>query len=1317
MKRFPQALFRFGSGVLLALSAVLTARADYPATVVSQAAPVYYRLNETVQPAPEPLATNLGSLGAAANGTFVALPAFNAPGPFTGSVSVGLDGTSQYIDTPYVAGLNTSTFTFEVWAQPALVPNFAYLASSAELNSPRSGWYFAQDNGSTFGHGSAYVVRFFNQNGTTPTTTLWAPIVDPAGTWIHLALTYDGTNAVLYTNGVAAMSTVPTGFVPNVDAPFTVGVRSSLNFEWAGNVAEAAIYPSALSATRVAAHLTAAHTAPSTYAATVLADAPLLYDRYQAPPNASIANSGTLGSAYDGLLLPDAHAGSPGPRSPAYPGFDAANNAISFDAKGGAAQIPALNFNTNTITISGWVNASGAQAAGAGIVVCDGGTTGGGLVIDGTFGGLGLGYYWNNDPSTFGWSPNSDAGLPLLPNADWAFVALVVQPTEADIYIASPSASGPITFQSVTNVFNHVNQAFDAPTLIGTDAGNPTYSFSGSIDEVGVWNRALASGELYTQYGSAVGGLAPIVFSDPPSPSQPIVAGDTLSLTVNVGGTPNLSYQWLLGGVPLPAPAGTNSVYVKPNFSITGDSGSYSVIVTNNYGMVTSGVAVVTGQLATAPVVTQLPVGGTIYPGGILNLSVAASGGGLIYQWETNGTPIPGANQPTYYVGSVSITNAGSYTVSITNSLGATNVGPAVVIVPVLVSNTYPAVVDADAPEAWWRLDETSITNGTILADAMGRHSGVYTNAGGLTVGQPGAISGPIGGTAITFTGDQSYGYIPYFSALSSTKLTLELWAKQTTVANNVTAASSFDSGPNGFGIGAQSFWQGLNGGGAFGSARLTNGYDPTIIAGQWVHLVILYNPGSSATYPWQIYVNGVTDGFIWGNNGTGLNNGQPFIIGGYGTGLASILQNYFIGSVDEVAFYNKLLTSSQIQAHYAAAFQGVPPSFSVQPQSQNAFAGQNVSFSVTTVGAPTIKLQWKKNGVSLLGQTNATLTVSNLFYTASSDIYSAVATNAFGSAISSNAVVTVYYPPTFANLTNGLVLHLPFDGNYNDTSGRGNNGTPVGSPSLVPGKIGSQAVTVTNNVTFTTNGTAITTNTTGNYVTLGTPSDFLFGSSVDFSVSYWVKMPAGALPGDLPFLCSATRSTGGFGVTLAPAYKTGGWAWSLDNSAKIGSGVQGPGNTINDGNWHNVVEVFSRDSNAYTYLDGVLVDTTSIAGIGDIDSGLAFNIGQDPTGSYPESAIFSLDDMGVWRRALTELEAESIYFVGQNYGKSFDAPGAVTPALYPLSGGKLGIAWQTGKLLQSPNVNGPWTPVPNATEPFFQFTPSSTNTFYGIGQ
>jgi hypothetical protein len=49
-----------------------------------------------------------------------------------------------------------------------------------------------------------------------------------------------------------------------------------------------------------------------------------------------------------------------------------------------------------------------------------------------------------------------------------------------------------------------------------------------------------------------------------------------------------------------------------------------------------------------------------------------------------------------------------------------------------------------------------------------------------------------------------------------------------------------------------------------------------------------------------------------------------------------------------------------------------------------------------------------------------------------------------------------------FPNLTNGLVLHLSFDGDYNDTSGLGNNAYPGGSPTFItPGRIGVSALDV----------------------------------------------------------------------------------------------------------------------------------------------------------------------------------------------------------------------------------------------------------------
>ena len=92
-------------------------------------------------------------------------------------------------------------------------------------------------------------------------------------------------------------------------------------------------------------------------------------------------------------------------------------------------------------------------------------------------------------------------------------------------------------------------------------------------------------------------------------------------------------------------------------------------------------------------------------------------------------------------------------------------------------------------------------------------------------------------------------------------------------------------------------------------------------------------------------------------------------------------------------------------------------------------------------------------------------------------------------------------------NLTNNLVLHLPFDGDYNDISGLAHNGTTVGAPTLVsPASrrvtaVGSSALSYSSD---TGAGTY-------NYVTLGVVPDLQFGTSTDFSVSYWVQLPAGS--------------------------------------------------------------------------------------------------------------------------------------------------------------------------------------------------------------
>ena len=51
-----------------------------------------------------------------------------------------------------------------------------------------------------------------------------------------------------------------------------------------------------------------------------------------------------------------------------------------------------------------------------------------------------------------------------------------------------------------------------------------------------------------------------------------------------------------------------------------------------------------------------------------------------------------------------------------------------------------------------------------------------------------------------------------------------------------------------------------------------------------------------------------------------------------------------------------------------------------------------------------------------------------------------------------------------------------------------------------------------------------------------------------------------------------------------------------------------------------------------------------------NVDTGRPAVIGQDPTGKYAETGWADMDDLGVWRRALTSLEAASIYLAGTNH-------------------------------------------------------------------
>lgn len=89
-----------------------------------------------------------------------------------------------------------------------------------------------------------------------------------------------------------------------------------------------------------------------------------------------------------------------------------------------------------------------------------------------------------------------------------------------------------------------------------------------------------------------------------------------------------------------------------------------------------------------------------------------------------------------------------------------------------------------------------------------------------------------------------------------------------------------------------------------------------------------------------------------------------------------------------------------------------VPPSITVQPQSQAVTLSNSVTFSVTAAGSAPFSYQWRFNGANLLGATGSSINIPNVL-TNFAGKYDVVVINQAGSVTSAAAVLTVNVPPS----------------------------------------------------------------------------------------------------------------------------------------------------------------------------------------------------------------------------------------------------------------------------------------------------------------
>jgi hypothetical protein len=214
-------------------------------------------------------------------------------------------------------------------------------------------------------------------------------------------------------------------------------------------------------------------------------------------------------------------------------------------------------------------------------------------------------------------------------------------------------------------------------------------TFSASNVFIGYWDMfASVSDNANLSFGLVdnvrveVPVTAPAIASQPQS--QTVLQGLNTAFTVAANGAPAPGYQWRFNGASLPG--ATASTFAVGNAQ-PANAGSYSVVVTNNGGAVTSTVATLTVNVPPSiPAPLQSPV--VMTQGDNATFCVTAAGTApLSYQWQFNGMNIAGATANCYTRNNAQPSDGGTYSVVVANIAGSLTSS---MVLTVVVTNSPP---------------------------------------------------------------------------------------------------------------------------------------------------------------------------------------------------------------------------------------------------------------------------------------------------------------------------------------------------------------------------------------------------------------------------------------------------------------------------------------------------------------------------------------------------------------------------------------------------------------------------------------------------
>ncbi|MCC7373486.1 MAG: chitobiase/beta-hexosaminidase C-terminal domain-containing protein [Verrucomicrobiales bacterium] len=316
-------------------------------------------------------------------------------------------------------------------------------------------------------------------------------------------------------------------------------------------------------------------------------------------------------------------------------------------ALSGGRDLPVTNF-----TLEAWIQRQDKAVATLG-------GTGNGVIFAYGNGGLGFGIFHDGRLFLTQVGVGFVASPPAVVDLEWHHVGVTKTGSNIRFYVDGVRQSESeydATF------------SFQTEPMIGASPVAGGTGFYGLIDELSLYRRGLGESEMREIYDAGAFGncpdYPPLILTQPVGAR--LVVGGAASFGLRAVGTPLLSYQWYRDGQRLD---GAKS----PQLSITGasiaDLGSYFAVVSNQFGVAVSSNATLT--LGFGPEILRPPQAQKVFAGGSVAFQVTASGDApLSYQWFRDGAPIANASTPRLMLAETRPSDAGNYSVRISNFFG-----------------------------------------------------------------------------------------------------------------------------------------------------------------------------------------------------------------------------------------------------------------------------------------------------------------------------------------------------------------------------------------------------------------------------------------------------------------------------------------------------------------------------------------------------------------------------------------------------------------------------------------------------------------------